>query len=174
MSKTRTTWIWPARFTVAKGANSVVYRVDTSQLDALLEKIGDMAEEVVRPAAQAGASVIYEEAKRLAGRSGRSHYFYGTSWKKGSGSEAGRKRFESGNLQRAIYHVYSQDNSTPKKAVYHISWNFSKAPYGLFVEYGLNPFAPKREPFLRPALINKQDAAVNAARTVILKYLDKL
>lgn len=159
---------------MARGANSVVYKVDTSQLDALLERVADMAEEVVRPAAQAGANVIYEEAKRLAGRSTKPHFFYGKSWKKESESKEGRYRFNPGTLQKAIYHVYSKDNSTPTNAVYHISWNFEKAPYGLFVEYGLNPFAPDRQPFLRPALINKRLDAIAAAEGAIMKKIGEL
>jgi len=159
---------------VAKGAKSVNIRVDTSQFDALMSRLEDAAEESVRPAAQAGANVLYEEAKRLAGRSDKPHFFYGTSWKKGGDSKTGRYRFEPGNLQKAIYQVYSKDNSTTEKATYHVSWNFTKAPYGLFVEYGLNPFAPNRKPFLRPALINKRAEAIAAVESVIMKRIGEL
>jgi hypothetical protein len=159
---------------VAKGANTVTYRLDTSGVNELLANLGEIGKEIVRPVAQAGAEVIYEEAKRLAGRSTSPHFFYGTSWKKKSGSKAGRTRFEPGNLQKAIYQVYSKDNSTETKATYHVSWNFTKAPYGLFVEYGLNPFAPDRKPFLRPALINKYQQAVDAMTAVVKKKVDEL
>lgn len=159
---------------MAKGAKSVNIRVDTSQFDALMSRLEDAAEESVRPAAQAGANVLYEEAKRLAGRSDKPHFFYGTSWKKGSESKTGRYRFEPGNLQKAIYQVYSKDNSTTEKATYHVSWNFTKAPYGLFVEYGLNPFSPNRKPFLRPALINKRAEAIAAVESVIMKRIGEL
>lgn len=159
---------------MARGSNSVTYKADTSQFDSLLELLGGIAEEVVRPAAQAGANVIYEEAKRLAGRSTKPHFFYGKSWKKGSDSKEGRYKFNPGTLEKAIYHVYSKDNSTPENAVYHISWNFTKAPYGVMVEYGLNPFAPDRKPFLRPALINKRNDAIAAAEGVIMKKIGEL
>lgn len=159
---------------MARGANSVNIKVDTSQFDDLMARLEDKASEAVRPAAQAGANIIYEEAKRLAGRSDKPHFFYGTSWKKGSDSKAGRYLFEPGNLQKAIYQVYSKDNSTEDLATYHISWNFTKAPYGLFVEYGLNPFAPGRKPFLRPALINKRDEAIAAVSRVISEKVSEL
>ena len=77
---------------MAKGARSVNIKVDTSQFDDLMSRLEDKATEAVRPAAQAGANIIYEEAKRLAGRSSKPHFFYGTSWKKGSESKAGRYR----------------------------------------------------------------------------------
>lgn len=159
---------------MAKGQNSVNYGIDTSQFDDLLSRLEDAAVEVVRPAAQAGANVIYEEAKRLAGRSTKPHFFYGKSWKKGSKSKEGRYKFNPGNLQKAIYQVYSKDNSTAQRATYHVSWNYEKAPYGLFVEYGLNPFAPDRQPFLRPALINKRNDALAAVEGVIMKKLGEL
>lgn len=60
---------------MAKGAKSVNIRVDTSQFDALMSRLEDAAEESVRPAAQAGANVLYEEAKRLAGREATSRTF---------------------------------------------------------------------------------------------------
>ena len=159
---------------MAKGSRSVNIKVDTSQFDDLMSRLEDKARETVRPAAQAGAEIIYEEAKRLAGRSEKPHFFYGTSWKKGSDSKAGRYLFEPGNLQKAIYQVFSKDNSTEDVATYHVSWNFSKAPYGLFVEYGLNPFAPSRKPFLRPALINKREEAIAAVSRVISEKVSEL
>jgi hypothetical protein len=148
--------------------------MDTSQFDDLLSRLEDAAVEAIRPAAQAGANVIYEEARRLAGRSTKPHFFYGKSWKKGSESKEGRYRFNPGTLQKAIYQVYSKDNSSPTRATYHVSWNYEKAPYGLFVEYGLNPFAPDRQPFLRPALVNKYKEALAAAEGAIMKKLGEL
>lgn len=164
-----------------RGLNTVTYDVDTSELDRLLQEVIDIAEESVRPAAQAGAEVIYREARRLAGRSTSPHYFYGTSYKKVEGQRfgpgdvvRGRYLFNPGTLKAAIYQKYSEDNSTPKRATYHVSWNAEKAPYGGFVEYGLSPFTPKSTPFLRPALINKQQEAVDAMAAVLAQKLSEL
>ncbi len=160
---------------MAKGLNSVTFALDTSAFDELMKKVEDKANESVRPAAQAGADVIYEEAKRLAGRSTRPHYFYGTSWKKRQkGTTQGRYLFNPGDLKNAIYQVYSKDNSSETVATYHVSWNFEKSPYGLFVEYGLSPFTPKSRPFLRPALINKYAQAVEAMKQKISEKVKEL
>jgi len=70
--------------------------------------------QAVRPAAQAGAQVLYEAVKRNVAALGQ----------------------ETGNLQRAIYQAYSKDRSQGGKEVYHISWNARKAPHGHLVEFG--------------------------------------
>jgi hypothetical protein len=158
----------------------VSYDVDTSDLYRLLDSLGDLAEETVRPVAQAGAQVIYNEARRLVGRSSKPHYFYGTSYepdgfRKGPNeSVPGRYLFYPGTLKDAIYQVYSEDKSEPTIATYHISWNAQKAPYGGMVEYGLSPFTSESKPFLRPALINKQQEAVEAMTAVLVKKLGEL
>lgn len=154
------------------GKNTVTVSVDTSELDAWLQELGDKVEEVVRPAAQAGAQIFYDEARRLVGRSTKPHYFYGKAWT-GEGT-AGRFRYEPGNLRDSIYQVYSKDNSGPKKATYHISWNQTKAPYGTFVEYGLSPFTPRAKSFIRQAGVNKEREVVNAMRDAIVRALGEL
>lgn len=163
---------------MAKGANTVTITIDTSSVKRMMTELAENAREAIRPAAQAGAQVIYEEAKRLAGRSTRPHYFYGTSYKKGSESKIGRYKFQPGNLQRSIYQVYSQDNSNQDVATYHVSWNMTKAPYGLFVEYGLSPHLKKGEAsshsFIRAAAINKGAEAALAIEGELAKRLGNL
>ncbi len=159
---------------MAKGSGSVNISIDTSSVNRLLDNLLDAADEVIRPAAQAGAQVIYDEAKRLAGRSTKAHYFYGTSYKKDGKSKAGRYQFQPGTLQNAIYQVYSKDNSSDTVATYHVSWNMTKAPYGLFVEYGMSPFAKSSKPFLRPAIINKGNDALVAMEAVVARRLGNL
>ncbi len=159
---------------MANGSGSVTIQMDTSAVDRLLDNLLEAATEVIRPAAQAGAQIVYDEARRLAGRSTKAHYFYGTSYKKGSESKAGRYLFQPGTLQKAIYQVYSEDNSSETTATYHVSWNMTKAPYGTFVEYGLSPFAKTSKPFLRPAIINKRDEVVVAMEAVVAKRLGNL
>lgn len=99
---------------MARGENSIVSPVDLSDLKSLLDDLGDAAEEAARPAAQAAAQVFYDTAK----------------------ANVSRIKRVSGNLADAIYQVYSQDNSGPGLATYHVSWNARKAPHGGLVEYG--------------------------------------
>lgn len=88
-------------------------RVDAGGLDLIMDQLADDAEAAARPAAQAGAQVLYEEARRLAGANRR-----------------------TGNLQAAVYQVFSKDNSGHGRATYHVSWNVKKAPHGHLVEFG--------------------------------------
>lgn len=83
-----------------------------------------------RPAAQAGAQIIYDRAKSIAStiRSKHEHKFYGTNAIYGP--------FQPGNLHRSIYQAFSKDNSFSDVSTYHISWNADKAPYGAMVEFG--------------------------------------
>ena len=83
-----------------------------------------------RPAAQAGAQVIYDRAKSISStiRSKHEHKFYGTNAVYGP--------YQPGNLFRSIYQAFSKDNSFSDVSTYHISWNADKAPYGAMVELG--------------------------------------
>ena len=111
------------------GRNSFTMSLDTSGLRALMAELDAEAEEAVRPAAQAGAQVIYEEVKLNAGRLGR----------------------KTGNLANSIYQAYSRDQSGPMAAAYHVSWRtgrerdadgkpvpgrLARAPHGHLIEYG--------------------------------------
>jgi HK97 gp10 family phage protein len=132
-------------------------RVDTAQLIARLGEVSAGAELAARPAAQAAAQVFYDAARANVGRSAKGHWFHGTSFR-----ATGKKYwFEAGSLQRAIYQVYSQKNSNDHgTAIYEISWNRTKAPYGHMVELGTSR-APAH-PFLRPAFNNNRDRAEQA------------
>lgn len=88
--------------------------MDTSGLDALFVELGDAAQAAIRPAAQAGAQVLYDRVRTNVAGLGK----------------------VTGNLARSIYQVYSADNSGPYAATYQVSWNASKAPHGHLVEYG--------------------------------------
>lgn len=132
--------------------NTLTINADTSALDALLAELEGDLTEAIRPAAQAGAQVLYDEVMRNVARIGS----------------------VTGNLASSIYQAYSADNSGPVKATYHISWNARRAPHGHLVEFGhiqkfkvyladgrwyTNKGAPLAEPkqvaarpFLRPAM----------------------
>lgn len=131
---------------------SLDVEVDINSLDALFKRLGDAADAAVRPAAQAGAQIVYDFARRNAPVSERAHYFYGQASKdapKGEKKAAAYGPYQPGNLRDAIYQVYSKDNSGPHRAQYQVSFNFQKVPYGFMVEYGTSK-APAR-PFMRPA-----------------------
>lgn len=120
--------------------------------------------DLMRPAAQAGAQVFYDEVVTRVNAIGK----------------------VTGNLAGSIYQAWSRDQSIDNKSVYHISWNASKAPHGHLVEYGHTQTrkvyigsdgkwytsktkldSPKRvaaKPFLRPAYDAKAAAAGQAAQ----------
>lgn len=87
---------------------------DTRALKAMVDELRDDVAQADRPAAQAGAQVLYDEVKRNVGALGQ----------------------KTGNLARSIYQAYSEDSSGNGQEVYHISWNARKAPHGHLVEYG--------------------------------------
>ena len=88
--------------------------IDLSAFESDMEQLADRAEKAARPAAQAGAQVLYERVKTNVAALGR----------------------KTGNLDSAIYQAFSANNSGEGKATYHISWNASKAPHGHLVEWG--------------------------------------
>ncbi len=114
-----------------------------------------------RPAAQAGAQVIYDEARRLAPVSKYAHMFHGTHGVYGP--------YSPGSLRDAIYQVFSKDNSSESKATYHISWNAKKAPYAWMVELGTSR-APAH-PFLRPAYLAKSEEAAAAMKAKFVEAM---
>lgn len=65
----------------------------------------------------------------------------------------GRK---TGNLEAAIYWVYSPEKSTETLKTYRISWNKKKAPHGHLIEFGTSR-APAH-PFVRPAFSRINEA----------------
>lgn len=149
--------------------------VDTSAINAIVEEFKAVAQTAVRPAAQAGAQVFYEQVRM---------------------NVMGRPYSKTGNLLGAIYQVYSQDNSRDGVATYHVSWNKKRAPHGQLVEFGYlqkyqvvfdpqtgrfrslknRPLAAPRQvparPFLRPAL-SAEPRAVEAARRVLLRRIEE-
>lgn len=79
-------------------------------LDALVEDV----ERAARPAAQAGAQVLYDRVKQNVAGLGR----------------------VTGNLDSAIYQKFMEEVSRPGVARYRISWNHRKAPHAQLVEFG--------------------------------------
>lgn len=118
---------------------------DQSGADAYLDGLVSASRQALRPTAQAGAQVLYDEARLRCPVSVDAHFFYGSSYRK-----TGQKYlFYPGDLKASIYQVFSHDNSSESRSTYHIAWNHQKAPYGFMVEFGTSR-APAH-PFLRPA-----------------------
>ena len=110
---------------------------DLSALEKQLDNIEAAVGDAIRPAAQAGAQVFYDEVRTRAPRSEKMHFTKGK-----------KQSYAPGNLQRAIYQAFDEQESTPNKtASYSISWNKSKAFYGRFVEFGTKRMPAY--PFLR-------------------------
>lgn len=93
----------------------------------------EILNKATRPAAQAGAQVIYDRARDLVPQSSKAHMFHGTHAVYGP--------YSPGTLRNAIYQVFSKDNSFRDVSTYHISWNAEKAPYGFMVELGTSTAA---------------------------------
>ena len=87
-----------------------------------------LLQKATRPAAQAGAQIVYERAKQLAPVSKAAHMFQIEGRVYGP--------YKPGTLRDSIYQAFSKDNSYKDVSVYHVSWNADKAPYGAMVEVG--------------------------------------
>src|SRR5574337_764609 len=103
----------------------------------------DKLHAATRPAAQAGAQIIYEHARLEAPVSADSHYFYIRGKKYGP--------YAPGTLRDSIYQVFSKDNSYKDVSTYHISFNKSEAPYGFIVHNGTSRTAA--HPFISKAVV---------------------
>src|SRR5574337_706980 len=86
--------IWCARTSVAK---TIKITVDTHRLKRKLNDIWEKGELAVRPAAQAGAQVFYDEVKMRAPVSDAPHFFYGRASKNGGARTI--YPFEPGDLK---------------------------------------------------------------------------
>lgn len=101
------------------GTSSFAVRV--TNINAFEESMDALAADVqkaVRPSAQAGAQVLYDEMRRNVD------------------ALVGDTKAARGQLKASIYQVYSRSNSTAMKAAYHVSWNHIKAPHGHLIENG--------------------------------------
>ena len=132
---------------------------DFSKISAKLDNITTAAEKAVRPAAQDGAQVFYDEVKQRVPLSAKSH-------------KSGKKTYNPGTLRKAIYQAFADRESGDGKALYRISWNKTHAFYGRFVEFGTSKMAAK--PFLRPAYDAARAKAIKAVRERMAAELKKV
>lgn len=106
----------------------------------------------VRPAAQAGIQVYYDEVRSRVPVGQSVHHTKGK-----------KQSFQPGNLKASIYQAYADKESGETSATYRVSYNKKKAFYGYFVEHGTSKMAAK--PFIRPSYDAVKGEAVKAART---------
>ena len=109
-------------------SKSMSVKVDIAKFKEQLRATAEMLNKATRPAAQAGAQLIYDRAKLLVPVSKAAHKFYG--------SHAVYGPYNPGTLRNSIYQVFSKDRSFSDVSTYHVSWNADKAPYGAMVEFG--------------------------------------
>jgi HK97 gp10 family phage protein len=136
--------------------DALVVSLDVSGLNQALSEIGEAILANVRPAAQAGAQVLYDEMRQRVPVSAKGHWFHGKAFR----LNGTKYWFDAGSLRASIYQAYSKDNSGARHAVYHVSWNEKEAPYAHMVEFGTKR-APAH-PFLRPTFDAKATAAAEA------------
>lgn len=154
--------------------NAVKFNVDTSALNDILSNLESSIYEALRPSAQAGAQIIYDEVKKNVAKIGVS----------------------TGRLSNSIYQVYSKrDSIEGMRAIYNVSWNPAKAKHGHLLEYGHiqqfvtfesssegwitlkgkplkdGPRHVAARPFISPALV-KMDAALAAVEDELMKRID--
>lgn len=123
----------------------------------------DKLHAATRPAAQAGAQIIYERARLEAPVSDDSHFFYIRGKKYGP--------YAPGTLRDSIYQVYSKDNSYKDVSTYHISFNKSEAPYGFIVHNGTSRTAA--HPFISKAVVETRSQVRQAIKARYLEEVNK-
>lgn len=142
---------------------SMKIKMDIGKFKEELRATAEVLNRATRPAAQAGAQIIYDRAKQLAPVSERAHMF------KIEGRTYGP--FAPGNLRDSIYQVFSKDNSYKDTSTYHISWNADKAPYGFAVERGTSHSAAIS--FIGAAVIETRGAVRQAIKHRYLEDVKK-
>lgn len=129
-------------------------KMDLAKFKQDLQATAEQLNKATRPAAQAGAQIIYDRARKLAPVSAESHMFYG--------SHAVYGPYKPGTLRDSIYQAFSKDNSFKDVSTYHVSWNADKAPYGAMVEFGTSK-APAKS-FIRRALTETRSQVRDAMK----------
>ncbi len=138
-------------------------KMNVAKFKEELKATAERLNAATRPAAQAGAQVIYDRARQLAPVSEKSHIF----------NIEGRKYgpYAPGTLRDSIYQAFSQDNSYRDVSTYHISWNATKAPYGGMVEFGTSRTPAKS--FIRAAITETRSAVREAMKQRYLEEVSK-
>ena len=138
-------------------------RMDIGRFKEQLRATVDELHKATRPAAQAGAQIIYERARLEAPVSADSHFFYIRGKKYGP--------YAPGTLRDSIYQVFSKDNSFKDVSTYHISFNKSEAPYGFVVHNGASNRGA--HPFISKAVVETRSQVRQAIKARYLEEVNK-
>ena len=138
-------------------------RMNVTAFNVQLRAEVDKLHAATRPAAQAGAQIIYERARLEAPVSQDSHYFYIRGKKYGP--------YAPGTLRDSIYQVFSKDNSYKDVSTYHISFNKSEAPYGFIVHNGTSRTAA--HPFIARSVVETRAQVREAIKTRYIAEVKK-
>ena len=138
-------------------------RMNIGQFKEQLRATVDKLHAATRPAAQAGAQIIYERARLEAPVSADSHFFYIRGRKYGP--------YAPGTLRDSIYQVFSKDNSFKDVSTYHISFNKSEAPYGFIVHNGTSRTAA--HPFISKAVVETRTQVRQAIKAHYIEEVNK-
>lgn len=138
---------------------------DLQQFKSALSAKQAQIHAATHPAAQAGAQVIYDQARLNAPVSNKGHWFHGTQYK----INGQKYWFDAGTLKRSIYQVFSRDHSTVSRSTFHISWNYIKCPYGFMVEFGTSR-APAHS-FIGKAMAEGKQ---HAAAAMEARFIDEM
>lgn len=128
-----------------------------------LKATADMLGKATRPAAQAGAQIIYDRAKSIAPVSDAAHYFHGTHAVYGP--------YKPGTLRDSIYQAFIKEEDYADYSAYRVSWNKDKAPYGFMVEFGTQHSAPHS--FIGRALAETRSAVREAIKDRFIEEISK-
>lgn len=147
--------------------------------DGIRQKVVQI-QEATRPAAQAGAQVLYDAARMNARTqvmtSLKAHWFYGTNQK---------YLFQPETLIKSIYQVHSKRNSSAGRETYHVSYNMTKCPYAHMVEFGHKIVVKKKgvlvdtgkralaHSFIGKALHEQSEAAYQAMKQEFTDRMNK-
>ena len=143
-------------------------RMNVASFKEQLRATTERFQAATRPAAQAGAQIIYDRARINAPTSDGAHFFYGRGSKK-SGVRYGP--FRPGNLRDAIYQVFSKSKSYKDVSTYHISFNKDKAPYGFMVHNGTSHSAAN--PFISKAVVETRTEVREAMKARYIEEVKK-
>lgn len=138
-------------------------RMNIGQFKEQLRATVDKLHAATRPAAQAGAQIIYERARINAPVSDEMHYFHIRGKKYGP--------YAPGNLRDSVYQVFSKSNSYKDVSTYHISFNREKAPYGFMVELGTSR-APAHS-FIGKAVVETRTQVREAIKARYIEEVNK-
>lgn len=103
--------------------NRISMKFDTEKMVGSLSRYTDEVRSSLRPAAQSGAQVLYDEMRSRVPVGHEDSHLRG-------------KTYPPGTLRDSIYQVFSTDNSDVDRATYQVGPNKKKAGWWAWVEFG--------------------------------------